>query len=203
MENAKLPYEMLLWTDSSIVLGWLQKSPNSLKTFVENRVPKIMSITSNSNRKHVKTENNPEDLDTRGCTPDELIETDLWWHGPTWLSESCKPWSEPKAIEPTDIESKKVSTYHLNVSLNDNGKNNTLLREENEDVLKRVSSFGRALRVISCCFRFINRVLKSHSHTESFINSKEIKFTKSRLIYLAKLNYRVRHLTFFQLVLIS
>ena len=46
-----------------------------------------MSITSNSNWKHVKTEDNPAAVGTRVCTIDELIENDLRWHGSTWLSQ--------------------------------------------------------------------------------------------------------------------
>ena len=75
--NVTFPYELHLWTDSSIVLGWLQKPPQTLKTFVANRVTKIISIVSNTHWQHVKTDDNPADLGTRGCTPHELIDSKL------------------------------------------------------------------------------------------------------------------------------
>lgn len=96
MKNSTFHYELFLWTDSSIVLGWLQKSPQTLKTFVANRVTQIISIASNNHWKHVKTDDNPADLGTRGCSPQELIDSELWWHGPTWLTQSMELWPKPR-----------------------------------------------------------------------------------------------------------
>ena len=44
----KIPsnHQLFLWTDSSIVLGWLQKSPQSLKIFVSNRISKLPGFCS-------------------------------------------------------------------------------------------------------------------------------------------------------------
>ncbi|XP_042910117.1 uncharacterized protein [Parasteatoda tepidariorum] len=39
--------EIYLWTDSMIVLAWLQKEPIDLKTFVQNRVATIQELFSN------------------------------------------------------------------------------------------------------------------------------------------------------------
>ncbi|XP_065370927.1 uncharacterized protein LOC135963081 [Calliphora vicina] len=174
-------------TDSSIVLAWLQKPPNSLKTFVANRVAKITSICNKSNWKHVKTEDNPADLGTRVCSPQELIESKLWWHGPTWLSQPYELWPKPRAFEPTDLETKKVSTLHAKVL----GERNTILQEEFDFnyILKRFSSFARALRVISYCFRFFNRIRKRHIKVPLFITAEEIQFSKNRLIVIAQQNY--------------
>ncbi|XP_061400562.1 uncharacterized protein LOC133336292 [Musca vetustissima] len=50
------------WTDSTIVLGWLKKTPSTWTTFVANRVSRIQENIGNYNWYHVKSEENPADL---------------------------------------------------------------------------------------------------------------------------------------------
>ncbi|XP_075150562.1 uncharacterized protein LOC142224664 [Haematobia irritans] len=91
--------ELHLWTDSSIVLGWLQKSPQTLKTFVANRVSQIQNFTSVTNWKHVKTEDNPADLGTRGSLPQDLMKSSVWWSGPSWIRTPRNLWPEPRTFD--------------------------------------------------------------------------------------------------------
>ncbi|XP_071574578.1 uncharacterized protein [Temnothorax nylanderi] len=76
-----------LWSDNTIVLGWINTPPNVLKTFVTNRVAKIQLLTKNIKWYHVPSEDNPADMLSRGIEVDRLIEDKLWWHGPQWLTE--------------------------------------------------------------------------------------------------------------------
>jgi len=52
--------EIRAWTDSTIVLAWLDSSPSRWKTFVAN----------------------PADCASRGIFPEELCAHSLWWRGP-------------------------------------------------------------------------------------------------------------------------
>lgn len=165
------PYELFMWTDSSIVIGWLQKSPTSLKCFVANRVTKILSVTRNNQWRHICTEDNPADLGTRGCSSQVLVQNSLWWNGPPWLQQSQNKWPKPKQFDPTDLEIKRISTFHLEIQ---------------EDILSRFSSFNRALRVISYIFRFTQACRKKLHPESEFITSKEITQVKNRLIILAQ-----------------
>ncbi|XP_063922662.1 uncharacterized protein LOC135137054 [Zophobas morio] len=81
-----------LWTDSSIVLSWLASSPSTWNVFVANRVAEISTLTSISNWHHVKSADNPADIVSRGELPSKLITSDLWWHGPHWLSKNKSEW---------------------------------------------------------------------------------------------------------------
>ena len=58
------------------------------------------------------SEDNPADIGTRGSLPQDLISNNLWWHGPHWLILAQANWPEPRHFDPTDIESKKVTTSH-------------------------------------------------------------------------------------------
>ena len=173
--NYLFKFELFMWTDSSIVLGWLQRSPNTLKTFVANRVAQILDITSTNQWKHIKTEDNPADMGTRGCFPQDLIDKELWWHGPTWLKLPKSRWPVPRTFDPTDLEMKKSANFHLKV--------------QNYDVLEEFSNFDRALRVLCYRLRFVNRVLKKPYSTTKFITAEEIKSMKIRLIFIAQKTY--------------
>ncbi|GFX68341.1 uncharacterized protein TNCV_2817151 [Trichonephila clavipes] len=78
--------ELYLWSDSMIVLAWLRKEPMDLKTFVQNRVAKIQELYPNQLRRHVPSDQNPADLVSRGVDPDKLLQQNLWFNGPTFLS---------------------------------------------------------------------------------------------------------------------
>ncbi|GFX42042.1 integrase catalytic domain-containing protein [Trichonephila clavipes] len=69
-----------------IVLAWLRKEPMDLKTFVQNRVAKIQELYPNQLWRHVPSDQNPADLVSRGVDPDKLLQQNLWFNGPTFLS---------------------------------------------------------------------------------------------------------------------
>lgn len=70
-----------LWSDSMVCLDWF-KSTSLLKVFVHNRVQKIKEVTTSWVWNHVKGEDNPADILSRGLMPREIEGSDLWWHGP-------------------------------------------------------------------------------------------------------------------------
>ena len=76
----------LCWTDSMIALGWIRGSPQRWKQFVSNRVTEIQSLTAPSDWSHCPSEVNPADLTTRGLSAEELVESQLWFSGPSWLA---------------------------------------------------------------------------------------------------------------------
>ena len=58
--------------------------------------------TDTSSWNHVAGKDNPPDLPTRGSQLGELLESDHWWHGPSWLSLPKDCWPQPLSkLEPT------------------------------------------------------------------------------------------------------
>ena len=86
--------EAHVWTDSAIVLHWLQTTPGKLKTFESNKVIQIVSLLPCTRWHHVPSKANPADFASRSVAPSRLIASDLWWNGPPWLSKSPHLWSE-------------------------------------------------------------------------------------------------------------
>ncbi|GFW72266.1 integrase catalytic domain-containing protein [Trichonephila clavipes] len=80
-----------LWSDSTIVLAFIQKEPNLLKTFVANRVATIQHLTNAEQWHHVSSEQNPADLVSRGLDPSSLLNNSLWWNGPKFLTTKDFP----------------------------------------------------------------------------------------------------------------
>ncbi|XP_014296873.1 uncharacterized protein LOC106693490 [Microplitis demolitor] len=80
------------WTDSTIVLRWLQTSPQQLKTFVGHRVADIQNRTDINLWRHVPTQDNPADLVSRGLMPQDFLSANLWCNGPTWLLRPETEW---------------------------------------------------------------------------------------------------------------
>ncbi|GBM56072.1 hypothetical protein AVEN_263000-1 [Araneus ventricosus] len=76
---------IVLHTDSTIALAWLNTPANHLKTFIANRVSKVQRLTENCCWTHVPSHLNPADLVSRGLSPRDLPELKLWWNGPSFL----------------------------------------------------------------------------------------------------------------------
>ena len=79
------------WTDSAIVLAWLDGKPRENPIYVANRVSFIMQNTSPQIWRHVPTADNPADCASRGMMPGELLDHVLWWNGPEWLAQEPIP----------------------------------------------------------------------------------------------------------------
>ncbi|XP_026462759.1 uncharacterized protein LOC113365404 [Ctenocephalides felis] len=98
-----------MWSDSTIVLGWLKTDPSKLKMFVSNRVQEIQETTSGIIWSHVSSQDNAADIVSRGVTPQEIINNSLWWFGPTWLlSNSEWPTNKYEEVPVEDMPELKV-----------------------------------------------------------------------------------------------
>ncbi|GFT06211.1 integrase catalytic domain-containing protein [Trichonephila clavipes] len=91
--------DIVLHTDSTIALAWLNTPANRLKTFVANRVAKVQELTEGFQWNHVPSVLNPADLVSRGLRPCDLPNLRLWWHGPQFL-EKGKLSSEETSLSP-------------------------------------------------------------------------------------------------------
>ncbi|XP_053691525.1 uncharacterized protein LOC128740041 [Sabethes cyaneus] len=86
----QFPGRSYFWTDSTIVIHWLAAEPSRWKKFVSNRVAEIQHITAAGIWGHVAGIENPADAVSRGMPASQLIQHNIWWNGPTWLSQSLR-----------------------------------------------------------------------------------------------------------------
>lgn len=139
----KLDVTCYFWTDSKIVLAWLNDQPNRWKTFVANRVSEIQCLSEHSDWYHVPSPDNPADIVSRGLQPSKLIHSKLWWHGPEWLTQSIDHWPSKGEIKidtiPEMRKEKIILTYH---TITDSS------------IFSRYSSFSKLQRVVAYILRF-------------------------------------------------
>ena len=100
-----------LWSDSTITLAWIQGHPSRWKTYVANRVSEIQLTLPNAHWHHVCSQDNPADCASRGLSPNQLPDFDLWWTGPSWLT-SPSGWDDGEqfTVPLTDLEARTTAT---------------------------------------------------------------------------------------------
>ncbi|CAB3248300.1 unnamed protein product [Arctia plantaginis] len=92
--------EVYAWSDSQIVLAWLQASPHRLEVFVANQVSQIQASEVKLIWRHVPGELNPADVASRVCDAPPLVDHPLWW-GPKWLADPVSTWP-PTSLHGTE-----------------------------------------------------------------------------------------------------
>jgi len=85
-----------LWTDSTTVLRYLANREQRFKTFVANRVEKILCHSEIDQWGYVPSADNPADDASRGLTAEEMVCNARWVSGPRFLSESEENWPEKR-----------------------------------------------------------------------------------------------------------
>ncbi|XP_037906171.1 uncharacterized protein LOC119648480 [Hermetia illucens] len=160
-----IPY---YWTDSMIVLQWLQSPAAKWKVFIANRVSHIHSSSDSKQWRHINSKANPADVASRGIFHNFLKNHVQWWNGPDWLKEHQDKWPKSrficnKAVTNLEVRQKAVCFT-------------TIKAEEKENLTQRFSSFTKLVRVIAYCRRW-----RSNSHNP-FLKSDELRQAETALI---------------------
>lgn len=137
------------WTDSEIVLSWLNSSSSLFNTFVANRISLIQEATQAEQWRHVSSRCNPADVLSRGMSPTALKECSLWFYGPPFLhgkEEIWPPRFNSKLSSPTNLEKKRRFQESLGITTEDP----TFVYSINHK-----NSFHRLQRIVAYMLRFI------------------------------------------------
>ena len=164
--------QVYAYSDSTTVLAWLSKPSKTWTTFVANRVSEIQAQFRRPRWFHVKSEENPADIGSRGLNPDELVKSKMWWNGPWWLGANFTIPDQSHLLNKTDKEMRNVDTTRSFVG--HSMLYSTLGFDEQSGEkfqdLSLTSCFERTVRVSVHIFRFLvgfyarlkgNRVLPS------------------------------------------
>ena len=84
--------ETFFWSDSTIVLQYINNKDRRFQTFVANRVAKIHERSEPKQWRHVDSASNPADDVSRGMTASELLPSEWWLHGPSYLQLTEEEW---------------------------------------------------------------------------------------------------------------
>lgn len=162
------PSNVIFWTDSMIVLGWLKMLPIKLNTFVRNRVGEILDSTSTCTWRHVPTHDNPADLISRGAEPTAMQSLNLWWFGPSFLRLENAKW--PSTYKDSGILPELKTNILINIAQDHSNKSS----DKGVIEFNRFSNFIRLQRSVCYVFRFISSC-KGHVANTSYLNSEELQ----------------------------
>lgn len=140
-----------LYSDSKIVLAWLNTNPCKLKVYVANRVRKIIDSTSEFYWDYVGTADNPADYLSRGVEPHKLQSITTWWHGPQFLHDILFPHTKKdnSFIQPN------VPEMSINIACNDL-----------DSIIQRYSDVNKIKRVLARIMRFYNNCRKKKGYRD-------------------------------------
>ncbi len=168
--------DMFAWSDSTSVLGWINKPSGNFKAFVAHWVASIQETVPSGQWRHVPTTDNPADIASRGTLPRDLIGHRLWWHGPTWLSLPPIRWPPP--VQKLPIE-----------KLTELKPTSNVLQAEAPDyqLWLNYSSYTKLIRVVAWCRRFIhNCSAKSKQELCSTLTHLEVAEARKALYRAAQ-----------------
>ena len=138
------------WTDSRVILGWLQGNPQKCLTFVGNQVAEISEVIPAACLHHIKGADNPADCASRGMFPAELMEHTIWRRGPQWLRKTEENWNVKVSFDEQPVPSEECDAQQ------------TLLQVITADLplLESISSYNHLLRGTAWILHFVNNARK-------------------------------------------
>ena len=161
------------WTDSKVVLGYINNDARRFHVFVANRVQQIHQVTKPEQWKHVKSEDNPADHASRGLSAADLM-TSNWFPGPTFLWEKDILMSEKdEELLTNDPEAKAVEVHMAETT-----DKVSLL-----DLIDRFSDWSRATKAIAVELRAITRKRTNDKTPQESMTSPDER-QKAQLVIL-------------------
>ena len=162
------------FTDSTIVMHWLNQDERPLQTFVRNAVIEIRRLSDLECWHHVEGSLNVADIGTRGVSVDEIKPGSTWQDGPTWMTlpESEFPVRTFEEIKLTIDEKSQVKKEEKGIKLADiqhacalssSSKNKILERKLYSNYLPDPSrmSWEKLVKCRAAVVKFVENLKKS------------------------------------------
>ncbi|XP_071812124.1 uncharacterized protein [Apostichopus japonicus] len=171
------------WSDSMIVLSYIRNENRRYKTFVANRVAKILSVSSCQQWRHVPTNVNPADGGSRGAH-----ELETWLKGPDFLPKEEAFWPASKFDADDDeqlahdLEIKRsVIVQQVGVKQRNTGYDSLI-----STMKGKFSSWKKLTRVLGWVLRFV-KSLKSKVKHQPTVNGNLLvsEITESETMILS------------------
>ena len=96
-----------VWLDSITALYWINGA-REWGQFVQNRLEKVLRLTTREQWNHCPGVENPADLGSRGVTATTIKNSRLGWQEPEWLRKMLEEWPSMN-VEPTPESQMEVN----------------------------------------------------------------------------------------------
>lgn len=174
------------WTDSMVTLCWINSTLKTWKTFVAHRIGQIQEKTLLTEWFHVRGNENPADIISRGCCPTKLAQCDLWWHGPDWLRKDEEYWPVTNRGDMAKTLFEIPEQKNMSVSV--------LTISDEYHIVNKYSSIRKLSRVIAYCLRFRKNCLQPKQRLDGVLLPIEINYAKTVIIKMVQKNVFSREL---------
>ena len=156
MLDRELQYQEIkhfYYSDSKVVLGYINNSTKRFHVFVANRVGFIQSKTTADQWTHIDGRDNPADVASRGAKPSQLLDS-TWFTGPQFL-QTRGDISFPKTSYDLQEGDKEVKELKQ-ISVLATQTKSTFYKER----LSKYSSFTKLIRVVATALKWL-RIVRS------------------------------------------
>ena len=134
------------WTDSKVVLGYIQNNTKRFKIFVANRIHQIHESCRVEQWRYVPSKLNPADHASCGLRiADVEGQTSTWIHGPKFLWQKENTWPKQDSYDICEEDPEVKHTFNTNL---------TSSRTTTLDRLERISSWSKMKQVVAIMLRF-------------------------------------------------
>jgi hypothetical protein len=133
-------HDSLFWTDSMLVLAYIENEDKRFQTFVANRVSAIHEGSSPAQWRYVDSASNPADDASRGLSADDMVKPGRWLVGPTFLwCDECDWPRRPEIMVKIPLEEirKQTQIYTITSSESVATMSYFFNRHSSWDALKR------------------------------------------------------------------
>lgn len=170
-----------LFSDSSTVLVWLKTQPHSLKTFVANRVVRILELTKHATWHHVTSANNSADSASRGILPSQFLENSkLWFNGPEFLTSDVEEWPQSGTSVTEPVPELKTSQMLL-----------TECKSEPHmiEVIEKFSFLFKLQVTIAWVNRFIYNLKNPTNKQSGLLSVQELRHALIKCVHVCQMFY--------------
>ncbi|XP_076740274.1 uncharacterized protein LOC143418645 [Maylandia zebra] len=164
------------WTDSQVVLGYINNDARRFHVFVANRIQRIKESTQPMQWKFVVSDLNPADHASRGLKAKDLI-TSNWFSGPSFLWQEKLPHEEVTVgkLDAEDPEVRKVVVLHTTTETNS-------LAER----FLKFSSWSRLVKAMARLLRFVKEFKGLERRSNKATNLEERKEAELKVISIVQ-----------------
>lgn len=153
----------VFWTDSRVVLGYVNNNARRFHIFVANCIQRIKESTSPSQWRHLASEENPADHASRGLKAKELIVSN-WFTGPNFLWCDELPSRDIKVGDITVEDPEVCKAFEYKTSTTKDSLLDRLLKFSSWTRL--VQAIDRFVRWVKECKGLVSRTTEATSLTE-------------------------------------
>ena len=172
--------QVVMWTDSTIVLGYIRNTTTRFKAFVANRLVTIHEHTQPEEWRYVPTSMNPADLASRGFTTLDEPSAATWINGPSFLQRSQEEWPQDMTL-PVGQEDPEIKTTVL------------VVQAQPYDVMlefcTHFSSLDKAIHSVAWWIRYVSILRKKIKSSGSPLTIQETREAKALLLRAAQLRH--------------